>query len=60
MSADSREKVDEVVKKALANGGGPSNDPIDHGMMYVNSFADPDGHLWEFTWMDEAAFAGQE
>jgi uncharacterized protein len=60
LSAESRDKVDEVVNKALANGGAPSNDAKDHGFMYVNSFADPDGHLWEFSWMDEAAFAGQE
>lgn len=52
ISADSREQVDEIVGKALAAGGSPSNDPIDHGFMYVASFQDPDGHLWEVMHMD--------
>jgi len=55
LSAESREEVDEVVGKALAAGGGPANDPMDHGFMYAASFADPDGHLWEVVWMDPAA-----
>ena len=25
----------------------------DEGYMYVRSFQDPDGHLWEYFWMDE-------
>jgi predicted lactoylglutathione lyase len=57
VSAESREKVDEIVNKALAAGGQASNDPIDHGFMYVWSFQDLDGHLWEFMYMDESAVA---
>jgi predicted lactoylglutathione lyase len=53
LSAESREKVDEIVNKALAAGGKASNDPIDHGFMYSWSFQDIDGHLWEFMYMDE-------
>jgi predicted lactoylglutathione lyase len=55
VSAESREKVDEIVNKALAAGGKASNEPIDHGFMYVWSFQDLDGHLWEFMYMDEIA-----
>ncbi|RAV15301.1 VOC family protein [Paenibacillus contaminans] len=55
MSADSREKVDEIVNKALAAGGKASNEPVDHGFMYTWSFEDLDGHLWEFIYMDESA-----
>jgi uncharacterized protein len=55
LSAESREKVDEMVNKALAAGGKPSNDPMDHGFMYVWSFQDVDGHLWEVMYMDESA-----
>lgn len=54
LSAESREKVDEIVNKALAAGGKPYNDPIDHGFMYSWSFQDIDGHLWEFLYMDES------
>jgi predicted lactoylglutathione lyase len=52
LSTDSREAVDELVDKALAAGGAPSNDPDDQGFMYSRSFQDPDGHLWEVIWMD--------
>lgn len=51
-SADSREEVDRLAQTALDNGGGPSQEPMDHGFMYVRSFADVDGHLWEVMWMD--------
>ncbi|CAH0346719.1 hypothetical protein BCI9360_03064 [Bacillus sp. CECT 9360] len=57
LSAESREKVDEIVNKALAAGGIKSNDPMDHGFMYVRSFQDIDGHLWEVMYMDESAAA---
>jgi predicted lactoylglutathione lyase len=55
VSAESREEVDELVRKALGAGGQPANDPIDHGFMYGWSFHDPDGHLWEVIWMDPNA-----
>lgn len=55
LSADSREKVDELADKALAAGGKKSLDPQDHGFMYQRSFQDLDGHLWELTYMDMSA-----
>ncbi len=55
LSRDSRAHVDETADKALASGGSASMDPMDHGFMYMRSFQDPDGHLWELTWMDMAA-----
>ena len=55
LSAESRDEVDEIVRKALAAGGQAANDPIDHGFMYASSFHDPDGHLWEVLWMDPRA-----
>ncbi|MFC9246376.1 VOC family protein [Streptomyces sp. NPDC057136] len=59
LSAESREKVDELVDTALASGGFPANEPMDHGFMYGRSFQDPDHHLWEVMWMDPAAVEGQ-
>ncbi|WP_461163273.1 VOC family protein [Arthrobacter sp. R4-81] len=53
-SVDSREAVDETVRKALAAGGSPSQEVKDYGFMYNHSFQDPDGHLWEVMWMDPA------
>jgi predicted lactoylglutathione lyase len=55
LSAESREQVDEIVDKALAAGGQPASDPIDQGFMYVRSFQDPDGHIWEAVYMDPSA-----
>jgi predicted lactoylglutathione lyase len=55
LDASSRAEVDDIVDKALSAGGSPSNDPQDHGWMYLRGFADPDGHLWEVAYMDESA-----
>ncbi len=52
LSAESREKVDEMVRKALAAGGTTPNPPKDYGFMYQHGFQDPDGHLWEVFHMD--------
>jgi predicted lactoylglutathione lyase len=57
ISAGSRDEVDEIVATVLASGGSPANDKQDHGFMYGGSFQDPDGHIWEVLYMDEAAFA---
>lgn len=55
LSADSREKVDELVNKAFAAGATPSNFDQDQGFMYGRSFQDPDGHLWEVMYLDPNA-----
>ena len=58
LSANSREEVDEVVRKAVAAGGSHAVEPQDHGFMYGWSFYDLDGHHWEVFWMDPSALAG--
>ena len=55
LSAESKEKVNEIADKAIGAGGKQSLDPQDHGFMYQRSFQDLDGHLWEVLWMDPAA-----
>jgi predicted lactoylglutathione lyase len=60
VSAESRDEVDELADKALDAGGAAANDAIDMGFMYVRSFQDPDGHLWEVVWMDPSAIESQE
>lgn len=55
LSADSREKVDEMVNKAVAAGGSIYKEPQDHGFMYGHAYQDLDGHLWEIMWMDPSA-----
>jgi predicted lactoylglutathione lyase len=58
LSAESREKVDELVEKAIAAGGTASGETQDLGFMYGRSFDDLDGHTWEVVWMDPAAIEG--
>ncbi|WP_251095139.1 VOC family protein [Streptomyces sp. Caat 7-52] len=58
LSAESREKVDELVEKAIAAGGTASGPNQDHGFMYGRAFDDLDGHTWEVMWMDPAAVQG--
>jgi uncharacterized protein len=55
VSAESREGVDEFADAGLEAGATPASEPQDHGFMYGRSFHDPDGHLWEVVWMDQAA-----
>lgn len=55
ISAESNDEVNEIVKRALAAGGSPSNEAIDHGFMYAWSFQDLDGHLWEVMHMQEGS-----
>ena len=55
LSADSREKVDEMINKALEAGGTTPNEKQDHGFMYGWGYQDLDGHLWEVMWMDPGA-----
>lgn len=55
LSVNSREEVDETVRKAVAAGGSHAMEPQDHGFMYGWSFYDLDGHHWEVFWMDPNA-----
>ncbi|MCR5879045.1 VOC family protein [Phenylobacterium sp. J367] len=54
LSAASREEVDDLLAKAVANGGKAYRPAMDYGQMYGVSFQDPDGHVWEVMWMDPA------
>jgi predicted lactoylglutathione lyase len=58
LGVESRERVDELVDKALASGGQAANETDDQGFMYGRSFQDPDGHIWEVLWMDPKTVEG--
>ena len=55
LSCESRPKVDELVRKAVAAGGTTYNEPQDHGFMYGHGFQDLDGHIWELVYMEPSA-----
>ncbi len=53
LSAESREKVDQMINKVVEAGGTEYREPQDHGWMYERSFEDINGHIWEILYMDE-------
>lgn len=57
LSADSRDEVDALVRKAIAAGGTAPRTPQDHGFMYGHGFEDLDGHVWELIYTDPTAAA---
>lgn len=59
LSAESKEKVNELVDKALAAGAKATREPDDYGFMFSRSFDDLDGHIWEIMWMDMKAVEQQ-
>lgn len=60
LDANSRDEVQQTVAKAKELGATIYNEPQDHGWMYVQSFADLDGHQWEFIYMDQTKLPNQE
>ncbi|MEH2251949.1 VOC family protein [Nostoc sp.] len=57
LSSQSREEVDEMVRKAVTAGGTTYNEPQDHGFMYGHGFSDLDGHIWEIIYMEPSAIS---
>ena len=56
LSVDNAKEVDAMNDVAKANGGHADINPKqDLGFMYSRAFTDPDGHIWEPFWMDQAA-----
>lgn len=52
LSRDSREAVDAIAEAGLKAGGTETRAVMDYGFMYSRAVADPDGHTWEYVWMD--------
>jgi predicted lactoylglutathione lyase len=53
LSRESREEVDAMVEAAAKAGGQADvREPQDMGFMYLRTFADPDGHVFEPAYMD--------
>lgn len=53
ISAPDREYVDRMVEKVAAAGGKVFSQPAEiQGWMYGMGFSDPDGHRWNFLYMD--------
>jgi predicted lactoylglutathione lyase len=55
LSVETRAKVDEMVRNAVAAGGSTHSQPQDHGFMYGHGFTDIDGHIWELVYLQAEA-----
>ena len=53
LTCNSRDEVDDLIKRALDAGGTTFEEAEDHGFMYAHSFLDPDGHGWNLMHMKE-------
>lgn len=47
LAMDTRDDVDEMIRRARGAGADVYNEPKENQEMYYGSFADPDGHGWE-------------
>ena len=55
LSFDDKAQVDAFHVAAKSAGGSEPRPIEDQGFMYGGSVEDPDGHIWETMWMDQAA-----
>lgn len=56
LSRSSQQEVDIAIERGQQAGGQPDpNPPQNDGWMFSRSLADPDGHIWEWVWMDPSA-----
>ena len=53
LSVNSKEEVDQMMRRVLEAGGTEPREAQNHGWMYGRSFEDVDGHLWEIFYMNE-------
>ncbi len=59
MSVDSKDAVNAIANRGATSGGRADPNPKqDLGFMFGRSIEDPDGHVWEYFWMDPAATGG--
>lgn len=52
---DSKAQVDDLVSRAVSNGGLRYDEPQDLGFIYAHGFIDADGHVWRLNWMNPEA-----
>ena len=55
LALESRQAVEDLVRKAFDASGSNYAEPQDHGFMYQHWFEDLDGHIWEMFYMDPSA-----
>jgi len=56
LGLESPERVHAFADAAIANGGKQHIETKDYGFMIQRSVEDPDGHVWEASYMDMSKF----
>ena len=51
ITVETKDKVNEIVDKAVAAGAAENSKTEEFPSMYYRSFCDLDGHIWEIMWM---------
>ena len=59
LSFESKEKVNQLMDKAISAGGTEARPAEDFDFMYTRAFNGLDGHIWEIFWMDSQAINRQ-
>lgn len=54
IEVDSKERLHQIINRAIENGGSRYKESRDYDWMYYDSFADPDGHKWELLFTDDS------
>ena len=54
LAVENKAKVYQLADNALKAGAKETYPPKDYGFMFARSFEDPDGHIWEVFWMNQA------
>ena len=54
LAVENKATVHQLADNALKAGAKETYPPKDYGFMFARSFEDPDGHIWEVFWMDQA------
>lgn len=49
---DTKAQVDDLVSRAVANGGSTYDAAQDLGFIYTHGFLDADGNAWRLNWMN--------
>ena len=54
LAFENKATVHQLADNALKAGAKETYPSKDYGFMFARSFEDPDGHIWEVFWMDQA------
>ncbi len=52
LSAESKEEVNKIIDAAFRAGATEARPDEDYGFMFLRTFTDLDGHIWEIFWMN--------